>query len=73
MSAKKATVQANRAPASANPSKGSIAVTESDKPLKVTGQSRNVNMMLVLKNENEQIKFVKVRKNFQDKVAATHF
>ncbi len=41
------------------------------KPLQVTGQSRSLNMMLVLRNEKDKIQFVPVRKDFKDKIQET--
>lgn len=38
------------------------------KPLEVNGQSRNLNMMLVLRNDKDKIKFVKVRENYRDEI-----
>ena len=40
------------------------------KPLEVNGQSRNLNMMLVLRNDKDKIKFVKVRENYHDEILA---
>ena len=34
-------------------------------PIEVRGQSRNLNMMLILQNENELIDFIKLRKEYQ--------
>jgi len=33
--------------------------------IEVRGQSRNLNMMLILQNENELIDFIKLRKEYQ--------
>lgn len=38
------------------------------KPLEVNGQSRNLNMMLVLRNDKDKIKFVKVRENYRNEI-----
>ena len=38
------------------------------KPLEVKGQSRNLNMMLVLRNEKDKIKFVKMRENYREEI-----
>ena len=38
------------------------------KPLQVNGQSRNLNMMLVLRSDRDKIKFVKVRENYRDEI-----
>lgn len=48
-------------------------VQEAEKPLEVTGQSRNLSMVLVLKNEKDKIKFVEVRRNFKNEVKQTQF
>lgn len=34
-------------------------------PIEVRGQSRNLNMMLILQNQNEVIDFIKLRKDYQ--------
>ena len=38
------------------------------KPLEVNGQSRNLNMTLVLRNDKDKIKFVKVRENYRAEI-----
>jgi hypothetical protein len=42
----------------------------SQKPLEVNGQSRNLNMMLVLRNDKDKIKFVHPRENYHDEILA---
>jgi hypothetical protein len=61
-----------RAPAAAFLSNSS-GVKEVDKPLQVTGQSRNLSMMLTLKNEKDKVKFVEVRRSYRDQVPFTRF
>ena len=39
--------------------------SDPDAPIEVRGQSRNLNMMLILQNENELIDFIKLRKEYQ--------
>jgi hypothetical protein len=82
VSAPKARVTARRAPAAVAPrrtasrrpaSVGGPAVQESDKALKVNGQARSINMTLVLKNDKDEINFVKPRTSFQDKIGETKF
>lgn len=58
----------SRAPASFH-----TGVVESDKSLKVMGQSRSINMTLVLKGEKDEIHFVKPRTSFQDKLGEDRF
>lgn len=48
-------------------------VQEAEKPLEVTGQSRNLNMVLVLKNDKDKIKFVEVRRSYRDEVKKTQY
>jgi len=49
----------------------SSGVQEVDKPLNVSGQNRNLSMMMVLKGDRDEIHFVDVRKNYQDEVPQT--
>lgn len=42
-------------------------------PLKVKGQTRNLNMMLLLKSKEDKIKFIKVRKNFRKEILNTQY
>ena len=65
--ARAAVIGGGRAPASMH------GVTESDKPLRILGQSRNINMTLVLKGDKDEIHFVKPRTSFQDKIAESKF
>ena len=43
------------------------------KPLEVRGQSRQLSMMLVLKNSKDKIQFVKVRENFEREIMNTSY
>lgn len=43
-------------------------MTEGQKPLEINGQNRNLNMMLVLRNDKDKIKFVKMRENYHDEI-----
>lgn len=56
-----------RAPASMG------AVQEAEKPLEVTGQSRNLSMSLTLRNEKDKIKFIEIRRTFRDEVRGTGY
>lgn len=44
-----------------------------EKPMKVTGQTRTLSMMLVLKNKKEKIKFINVRKNYREEILKTEY
>ena len=62
----------NSTPGSAPPSVPDSVSGESSgsqKPLEVNGQSRNLNMMLVLRNDKDKIKFVHPRENYRDEIA----
>jgi hypothetical protein len=48
-------------------------VKEVEKPIQVTGQSRNLSMLLTLKNEKDKVKFVEVRRSYRDQVPYTRF
>lgn len=41
---------------------------EEQKPLEINGQSRSLNMMLVLRNDKDKIKFVKLRENYRNEI-----
>jgi hypothetical protein len=63
-------------PAGASTTSGSGASGSGDepsgsqKPLEVNGQSRNLNMMLVLRNDKDKIKFVHPRENYRDEIVS---
>ena len=59
-----------RAPASAIRSEPK---SQGEKVLKVHGQSRNLSMMFVLKEEKETIKFGEIRENFRQEVLKTSY
>lgn len=46
---------------------------EVQKPLQVTGQSRNLSMMLVLKSEKDRVRFVEVRRSYRGEVLKTDY
>ncbi len=48
-------------------------VAESDKAIQVTGQSRNLSMLLTLRNEKDRIKFVEVRRDFRPEIGQTQY
>lgn len=39
--------------------------SDPDAPIEVRGQSRNLNMLLILQNQDEIIDFIKLRKDYQ--------
>jgi hypothetical protein len=60
--------------AEAAPSRGPASLQQAssshevDKPLRVTGQTRNLSMMLVLKGDKDKVKFQHVRRSYKDKL-----
>ncbi len=70
--AKTRTKAASRAPAHAK-GLGSLANMDMNRSLEVRGQTRNLSMMLVLKNGKENIDFVKVRQNYENEISSTEF
>ena len=48
-------------------------VSDSNKALEVKGQTRNLSMMLTLKNRGDNIDFVKPRQNYQSEIKNTGF
>ena len=52
---------------------GGRGVSSVKKPLEVRGQSRNLSMMLVLKNSKDKIEFVNVRENFEKEILNTSY
>lgn len=71
----KATKQAavQRAPAQRGPASLSAGISDSQKSLEIRGQSRNLSMLLVLKNRHENIDFVKPRETYRDEITQTEF
>ena len=57
----------------AAPARGPSGVNDSDKVFEVRGQSRNLSMMLVLKNRKDNIDFVKARENFASEIKETSY
>jgi hypothetical protein len=55
------------------PARGPSGVNDSDKVFEVRGQSRNLSMMLVLKNRKDNIDFVKARENFASEIKETSY
>jgi len=66
-SVKTLTNTAGRTPA------GNLATGEVDRPLRIEGQARNLNMMLMLKGEKDRIKFGEVRESYVDDVRRTNY
>ncbi len=52
---------------------GFSGVKQIEKPLKVTGQTRTLTMMLVLRNEKEKVRFLKPRENFRKEIVNTQW
>ncbi len=52
---------------------GNLATGEVDRPLRIEGQSRNLNMMLMLKGEKDRIKFGEVRETYVEDVKRTNY
>lgn len=52
---------------------GPPAAREVEKPLKISGQTRNLSMLLVLKSDKDQVKFAHVRLNYRDKFAQVKY
>lgn len=48
-------------------------VSDSQKSLEIRGQSRNLSMLLVLKNRHENIDFVKPRETYREEIQKTGF
>jgi hypothetical protein len=55
------------------PASLSAGVSDSQKSLEIRGQSRNLSMLLVLKNRHENIDFVKPRETYRDEISKTDF
>lgn len=55
------------------PSLNSLANMDVNRSLEVRGQTRNLSMMLILKNAKDNIDFVKVRENYQTEISSTEF
>ncbi|MGZ3744504.1 MAG: hypothetical protein ACXWRE_01465 [Pseudobdellovibrionaceae bacterium] len=62
-----------RAPAQRGPASLSAGISDSQKSLEIRGQSRNLSMLLVLKNRHENIDFVKPRETYREEIPQTEF
>lgn len=60
-------------PARAELGGGSSSTKSINDPLKVRGQTRNLNMMLVLKSKEDRIKFIKIRRDYRKEILATQY
>lgn len=47
------------------------ALENPKKAIEIKGQTRNLNMMLILKSKKEKISFVRMRRNYRDEILAT--
>lgn len=79
-SAAKASAKTVSRVAMATPSKkssfiarGPAGVSDSQRALEIRGQSRNLSMLLVLKNRQDNIDFVKPRDSYHDEIQKTGF
>jgi hypothetical protein len=50
---------------------GSMNATGMQKPIEIRGQSRNLNMTLLLNNRTDAIQFVEPRKNYKKEIGST--
>jgi len=55
------------------PASLSTGISDSQKSLEIRGQSRNLSMLLVLKNRHENIDFVKPRESYREEIPQTEF
>lgn len=46
---------------------------EVEKPLNINGQTRNLSMMMTLKNDKDQIQFLDIRRNYKNEVPKTNY
>lgn len=53
--------------------RGRSVASDPDAPIEVRGQSRNLNMMLILQNQDEIIDFIKLRKDYQPETAKMNY
>lgn len=56
-----------------SPASLSAGISDSQKSLEIRGQSRNLSMLLVLKNRHENIDFVKPRESYREEITQTEF
>lgn len=77
LSTKLATMKVSKslkpAVASAPTLRAPTGLSDSQRELEIRGQSRNLSMMLVLKNRHENIDFVKPRDTYRDEIQQTSF
>lgn len=59
--------------ASSGGGRSPASVTDSSNALEVRGQSRNLSMMLTLRNRGNDIKFVKPRENYKNEIQNTSY
>jgi len=64
---------AAKAPVGRAPASLSTGISDSQKSLEIRGQSRNLSMLLVLKNRHENIDFVKPRESYREEIQQTGF
>jgi hypothetical protein len=55
------------------PASLSAGISDSQKSLEIRGQSRNLSMLLVLKNRHENIDFVKPRETYRTEIQNTQY
>lgn len=55
------------------PAPGASGTTKIQEALKIRGQTRNPSMILVFKNREEEIKFIKLRKNYKREILTTPY
>ncbi len=55
------------------PMKRRTPASDPDAPIEVRGQSRNLNMLLILQNQDEIIDFIKMRKDYQDETQRMNY
>ncbi len=53
--------------------KSRSVASDPDAPIEVRGQSRNLNMMLILQNQDEIIDFIKLRKDYQSETKKMNY
>lgn len=53
--------------------RGPAGISDSQRELEIRGQSRNLSMLLVLKNRNENIDFVKPRDSYREEIQQTGY
>jgi hypothetical protein len=46
---------------------------EVEKPLQISGQTRNLSMTLGLRNDKDKVTFANVRRDFRDKIPLTYY